>query len=91
MFRQVADQKPEWMGRFVAFPDRAGDFNMSQVYSGLGGSAGQTALNRLKTFGGERTPVFYDEKLQEAHHIHFPADGSHRVLQHHYGQSLSCR
>lgn len=75
------------MGRFVAFPDRAGDFNMSQLYSsGTDSSALEVpALKRLKAFGGERTPVFYDDKLQRAHHIHFPADGSHRLLQHHYG------
>ena len=32
--------------------------------------------------------MFYDDKLQQAHHIHFPADHNHRVLQHHYGGNL---
>ena len=39
---------------------------------------------RMEKFGNGRNHVFYDEKLQQAHHIHFPADGDHRVLQHHY-------
>ena len=38
----------------------------------------------MEKFGNGRNHVFYDEKLQLAHHIHFPADGDHRVLQHHY-------
>ena len=41
-------------------------------------------LQRMERFGNGRNHVFYDEKLQLAHHIHFPADGEHRVLQHHY-------
>lgn len=43
---------------------------------------------RMKAFGGERSPVYYDEILQTAHHIHFPADGNHRLLQHYYGERL---
>ena len=41
-------------------------------------------MQRMEKFGNGRNHVFYDEKLQLAHHIHFPADGDHRVLQHHY-------
>jgi len=40
---------------------------------------------RMKSFGGERTPVFYGEDLQNAHHIHFQNGPSTRLLQHHYG------
>jgi hypothetical protein len=61
-------------------PDRPGDFSMKD----LSAYPPQT-LKRMRKFGGERQPVFYDEKLQQAHHIHFPADGMHRLLQHHYG------
>ena len=28
--------------------------------------------------------MFYDSELQAAHHIHFPGDENHRLLQHHY-------
>jgi hypothetical protein len=45
----------------------------------------QNVRERMKKFGGERTPVFYGEKLQEAHHIHFMNGPSTRLLQHHYG------
>ena len=43
------------------------------------------ARERMKRFGGERTPVFYGEKLQKAHHIHFRNGPNTRLLQHHYG------
>lgn len=39
---------------------------------------------RMKMFGGDRSPVFYDEKLQNARHIHFPSMEDYRILQHHY-------
>jgi hypothetical protein len=42
---------------------------------------------RMKRFGGERTPVFYGEDLQKAHHIHFMNGKKTRLLQHHYGRS----
>lgn len=74
---KVADEAPEWMGRFLAMPTKDGDFMFTGKHS-------DEVAERLKRFGGERTPVFYDKKLQDAHHIHFPADSSHRLLQHHY-------
>jgi hypothetical protein len=73
----VADASPEWTGKFLAFPDKPGDFNMTGIY-------GQHTISRIKAFGGERHAVYYTEELQQAHHIHFPADGMHRLLQHHY-------
>lgn len=75
---KVADAKPVWMGRFVAFPKHAGDFNMSEVLKD------PAVLDRFKKFGGDRSPVYYDETLQQAHHIHFPAREHSRILQHHY-------
>ena len=39
---------------------------------------------RMAKFGGGREPVFYNENLQKAHHIHIPGGGDHRILQHHY-------
>jgi len=42
----------------------------------------------MEHFGGHRQPVFYNKELQQAHHIHFPAAGSHRLLQHHYAFSF---
>lgn len=51
------------------------------------GNKTQLSLSeRMKEFGGDRTPVFYDTAMQQAHHIHFPADGQHRILQHFYGK-----
>jgi len=75
---EVADSNPEWMGKFLAMPDRPGDFSFKTI------KYDDKTIKRMKEFGGERTPVYYDETLQKAHHIHFPADGSHRLLQHHY-------
>jgi GDP-fucose protein O-fucosyltransferase len=74
---EVADINPAWSGRFIALPSHAGDFN-------LAGHKDAKMLARLKRFGGERQPVFYDEVMQKAHHIHFPGDDNHRLLQHHY-------
>jgi hypothetical protein len=66
------------MGHFVAFPDHPGNFTNFE-------NLDPKAKMRMAAFGGERTPVFYEENLQKAHHIHFPAEGTHRLLQHHYG------
>jgi hypothetical protein len=71
------------MGRFLAFPKHSGDFNLTEA------NQNATILDRLKSFGGDRSPVFYDDKLQKAHHIHFPAREHHRILQHHYGKRIS--
>ena len=74
---EVADINPAWSGRFIAFPSHAGDF-------GLTDHKDPAVQARLKKFGGERMPVFYDGEMQKAHHIHFPGDDNHRLLQHHY-------
>jgi hypothetical protein len=76
---QVADEHPEWMGHFIAFPDHPGNFTKFN-------NLDPKTKMRMQAFGGERVPVHYDEKLQRAHHLHFPADGEHRLLQHHYGK-----
>ena len=76
--KKVADEKPTWGGHFVVFPDHPGNFSKLELLSA-------DAKRRLEAFTGGRQPVFYDDKLQQAHHVHFPADGEHRILQHHYG------
>jgi hypothetical protein len=38
----------------------------------------------MELMSGSRSPIYYDEKLQGAHHIHFPGDEKHRIIQHHY-------
>lgn len=75
---KAADATPMWLGKFLAMPDHPGNF----TYDGFHGDM----RKRLHDFGGDRTPVFYDEALQNAHHIHFRGDSSYRVLQHHYGK-----
>ena len=75
--KDVADEKPMWMGQFVVFPDHPGNFTNTDYLTAH-------AKGRLEKFMGGRQHVYYDDKLQKAHHIHFPADGDHRVLQHHY-------
>ena len=74
---KVADYTPEWAGRFMAFPDRPGDFKLAKAHH-------PKAAERLRAFAGDRSPVYYDEAMQAMHHIHIPGDSNHRVLQHHY-------
>ena len=75
---QVADDKPQWMGRFVAFPAYSSDYNLSASFNST------SVQLRMKAFGGERVPVYYDEDMRNAHQVHFPAHDTHRLLQHHY-------
>jgi hypothetical protein len=44
----------------------------------------EATKKRYATFAGGREPTFYTEQLQNAHHIHVPAQDEHRILQHHY-------
>lgn len=81
--RQVADKRPHWSGKYVVMPNATLDIaNFNANHFDLLESK---TLERLKAFGGDRSPVFYDRDLQEAHHIHFEAGQSSRILQHHYG------
>lgn len=77
----VADAQPEWMGRYVVFPAPPDGY-------GKPGESEETKQSkrhaREAAFGGGRSGVSYDVELQKAHHIHFPADHHHRVLQHFY-------
>lgn len=85
--RSVADEQPAWRGKFLVMPDKDQDlssFNQSVMTSVLS----QGVRDRMKTFGGERSPVFYDKKLVEAHHVHFRNGPDHRLLQHHYAFSF---
>lgn len=84
--RKVADQRPKWMGKFVVMPNETIDIgSFNEKYFDL---LEPRTRERLKLFGGDRSPVFYDRDLQEAHHIHFEAGQSSRILQHHYGLLL---
>lgn len=75
---KASDIHPAWYGRFLAFPDRADNWNLSADHKHPNTTA------RLKRFGGERLPVFYDEEMQRAKLIHFKARDETRILQHHY-------
>ena len=78
----VADVTPAWGGKYVAFPEHMGDFDLNDPLK-----HNLTELKQRKfEFGGDKTVEYYDEKLQQAHHIHFSSDPDHRVLQHHYGK-----
>ena len=82
--RAVADELPAWRGKFLVMPDVDTDlasFNQSMMTTTLS----STVRERMKKFGGERSPVFYNKKLVQAHHIHFQNGPDHRLLQHHYG------
>ena len=79
----VADETPKWYGKFIAFPDRPGNFNLSEHHH-------PHMKERLKKFANNRPIVYYDDKLQGAHHIHIRGDAHYRVLQHHYGNSNYC-
>jgi len=84
---KVADETPEWSGRFVVFPDHPHELNNVTHVDHLH----PTTLKRLKEFSGDRfgrDPIFYNGSMQEAHHIHIPGDSNHRVLQHHYGKEI---
>ena len=61
-------------------PDRPGNFSIDYFQG--------DKRKALQAFGGDRSPVFYDKNLQDAHHIHFRGDGMYRVLQHHYGKQI---
>jgi hypothetical protein len=71
-----------WDGRFIAFPDHPGNFTIFDALHAKN-------KKRMVDFGGGRRPVFYDERLQKAHHIHFPCfKDQHRLLQHYYGAAM---
>jgi hypothetical protein len=79
---KVADERPMLGGKWFAFSDRAGDYNLSE-------SLKDPYLNtsaRLKTFsdGRDSQLVQYTPRLQEAHHIHFSGNEQYRLLQHFY-------
>jgi hypothetical protein len=78
----VADETPAWAGKFIAFPANVGEFNLSN-------SRYPNVHKRFKSFANDRQAVFYDAKLQRAHHIHIRGDEHYRVLQHHYGNTLT--
>jgi len=76
--KRVADAKPLWRGVYVSFPSHPGNFDFEHA------KKDSKLTARMKAFGGDRGPVFYNSELQQAHHIHFPAEPSYRILQHHY-------
>ncbi len=81
--QRVADAVPAWGGKYVAFPMHAGDFDLNE-----GKHLSEEMSEAMNKFGGQRTRMYYDESLQNSHHVHFSSDREHRVLQHHYGKYL---
>eukprot|EP01035_Chromulina_nebulosa_P020551 gene20551-26654_t len=79
---KVADVKPAWYGRYLAMPDKPENFNLSSP------DTDPKTLELMKSFGGDRRPVFYEKELELAHHIHFAAREEYRLLQHHYCHEL---
>lgn len=73
---RVADIAPAWSGHALVMPAKPGDFAMKEI--------DEAVKTRLTNFLNGRSPIYYDEKLQSAHHIHVPGDAEHRLLQHHY-------
>ena len=55
---EVSDVTPEWFGKFLALPDRPGDFNLTKQHH-------PKFQDRLRAFKGQghndRKAVFYDE------------------------------
>jgi hypothetical protein len=81
--RSVADKSPEWLSKFVVLPNQPidiADFNESSF-----DLLDPQIRERLKLFSEDSSPVFYSRDLQEAHHIHFQAVESYRLVDHHYG------
>lgn len=70
-------------GQFIALPHRPDAYDLMTDSAKL--ATHPHISQRLKAFGGGRKAVYYDDKLQAAHHIHYSSDRDHRVLQHHYG------
>ena len=68
------------MGRFLALPANSSDYSLQQARQD------PKTAERMQRFGGDRSPVYYDEALQRAHHIHFIGGEHYRLLQHHYGR-----
>ena len=77
--QKTADEVPRWGGKFVGFPAHPGDFDLDE-----GVHLNQSLVDHMEAFGGGRSRVYYGDKLQQAHHIHFSSDREHRVLQHFY-------
>lgn len=81
---KVADETPQWTGKYLAMPRHAhGEFDLSATDHDHDDEATKA---RRTAFAGGRTAVYYNEKLQSAHHIHFSSGPHYRVLQHHYGE-----
>jgi hypothetical protein len=85
--RKVADKLPKWLDKFVVFPNRTTD--LAKFNEESFDLLEPRIREKLKLFSGERSPVFYEQELQEARHIHFEAVESSRIVEHHYGLSLS--
>lgn len=70
-----ADVQPSWNGALVALPR-----SYDSAYSNISGRD-KTMLQR---YAGGRRVAYLDEATREAKHMHVPATGKHRILQHHY-------
>jgi len=75
----VADLTPIWGGKVLSFSNQADDFTLQKAL------LNQTSIKeRFTHFLDGREPLYYDQELQDAHHIHLPGDSKYRILQHFY-------
>lgn len=77
-FVSVADAQPAMTGKFIAFPDRPGDFNLTEQHH-------PKFRQRLKAFRGQgfndRKAVYYDEvilflKENQCNHVEINLESS---------------
>jgi hypothetical protein len=76
----VADAQPAWGGSVVAMPRHA----QGAAGPKLSADEKRRDADVLERYAIKRRVSLYDSELQAARHIHVPAQGKHRLLQHHY-------
>ncbi|KAJ1460152.1 GDP-fucose protein O-fucosyltransferase-domain-containing protein [Pelagophyceae sp. CCMP2097] len=76
----VADAQPTWGGSVVAMPRHA----QGAAGPKLSKDEKRRDADVLERYALKRRVSLYDSELQAARHIHVPAQGKSRLLQHHY-------
>jgi len=61
------------------FPARADNFDFHEMNASL--------EQRINTFGGGRTAVYYNQTLQDTRILHFPGEAHHRLVEHFFGNT----
>ncbi|KAJ8599752.1 hypothetical protein CTAYLR_003439 [Chrysophaeum taylorii] len=70
--KKVADATPTWNGALLALP------------RSVNASFSDADRQMTERYAGGRAVAKYDASLRAARHVHVPAGGKHRILQHHY-------